>query len=99
MEELPEGAERVDPGITIDPAETVFVSTLADFDNPHEVSNEAFDVGVPVSLGGSTYGLAALSTPTASVLGQSVNPVVNVETSASAPPLHRRRCPLALHHR
>lgn len=82
MDGLPEGAEWADPGVPIEPAETVFASTVADFENPHELSpaSEVYDPGEPFPLGGSPFGLGALATPSASVGGQTLNPLVGLET-------------------
>lgn len=81
------GVEQVDPGITIDPVETVFASSLgptpADWlpmpDDWYAMPDD-WDRATPL-LTSNTIGLAVLSTPTASVLGQSANPIVNMETS------------------
>ncbi|AZH24787.1 DUF6517 family protein [Haloplanus aerogenes] len=46
------------------------------------VPAELFDAGQPAPLGGATFGMGVLSTPNASVAGESANPLVGVETKA-----------------
>ena len=58
--------------------ETLVANTLGQSYTPDEL----FDAGRPAPLGGATFGMSVLSTPDASVAGQSVNPLVGVETEA-----------------
>lgn len=83
MDGLTEGARSLEPGETFETADTMFVSTLADFENPHDVvprdlldppSPDLFDTGSSAPLPGP-YGLGALASPDASVGGESVNPI------------------------
>jgi hypothetical protein len=63
-------------------------------DDPFAPS-ELFDAGRPAPLGGVTFGMSVLSTPNASVAGQSANPLVGVETEAL---LQREEARRALEH-
>jgi hypothetical protein len=73
----------VEPGETIETAETVVAARVADFDNPNNVvpSRQLFDRGVMLPLAGQPYGLGVLATPDASVAGQSANPLVGMDTA------------------
>ena len=79
-------AERVDAGRSIETADTVFAGP-GDVMFPSETREETrfpsdtYDRGVAVPLAGSPFGLAALSTPTASVGGQEANPLVDMPTT------------------
>jgi hypothetical protein len=85
MDGLPEGAERVNPGTTIDTANTVFagpgdVLFASEIHDKQQFPSDIYDGGVHLPLGGSTFGLGVLATPDASVGGQSANPLVDIET-------------------
>jgi hypothetical protein len=85
IEELPEGAERVGSGESIETATTVFAFPGPGeyYPGPGEYTfpSEIYDRGRHLPLGGSTFGLGVLSTPDASVAGESANPLVGMETS------------------
>lgn len=82
IDELPESAQRVEPGETIETAETVIVSPLADFDNPHDLppASQLFDTGAMLPMGGTPFGLGVFATPTASIGGQEVSTLVGMDT-------------------
>lgn len=87
MDDLPDGAERVDSGQSVDTANTVFAgpgdllfpSDVSD-DHPRPVNFDVYDRGVALPLGGGTFALGALATPNAQVGGQSANPLVGMGT-------------------
>lgn len=78
MDEFPEESSPVVPGQVVDTTDTVFAGTAMEmvypFDGPID-----FDKGLPI-LSRNTFGLAALATPKAPVLGQSANPIVGMDT-------------------
>jgi hypothetical protein len=78
------GAEQVEPGETIETADTVFAGT-GDVMFPGDTYDEQqvpdiYDRGTMLPLGGQPFGVAALSTPAAEVAGQSANPLVDMGT-------------------
>lgn len=86
------GVEEIS-GRPLDPGETVSTeNTLLFLPAPKEMPSrngsrlestdpaKVFDQGVAAPTGGATFGLAALATPDASVLGQSANPIVHMGT-------------------
>jgi phage tail-like protein len=87
------GVQSAAAGDTVDPASTVFAvvgPATAPFESPSlQVSGsgpgqvaDLLDAGRPAPLAGATFGLATFSTPDASIAGQSVNPLVGMETTA-----------------
>jgi len=86
MESLPEGAERVESGTSIDtqggtvfagPSDLLFPEDAFD---ERQFPDDAFDQGVALPLNGEPLGLGVLATPTASVGGEQANPLVDAET-------------------
>lgn len=86
MESLPEGAERVESGTSIDtqggtafagPSDLLFPEDAFD---ERQFPDDVFDQGVALPLNGEPFGLGALATPTASVGGEQANPLVDAET-------------------
>jgi len=83
MDGLPEGAEFINAGPSLETANTVFAGPV-DVMFPDEIFDSPFpnfDKGVRLPLGSQPFALAALATPAASVLGQSANPIVNMGTT------------------
>ena len=87
MESLPEGAERVEPGTSIDtqggtvfagPSDLLFPEDAFD---ERQFPDDAFDQGVALPLSGEPFGLGVLATPTASVGGEQANPLVDMDTA------------------
>jgi hypothetical protein len=86
MESLPEGAERVESGTSIDtqggtvfagPSDLLFPEDAFD---ERQFPDDVFDQGVALPLNGEPFGLGVLATPTASVGGEQANPLVDAET-------------------
>jgi len=86
IESLPEGAERVESGTSIDtqggtvfagPSDLLFPEDAFD---ERQFPDDAFDQGVALPLNGEPLGLGVLATPTASVGGEQANPLVDAET-------------------
>ena len=84
MDGLPDGVEAVSNGDSFDPQVTALATPLQRQPNTEKpypgLSLDVFDTGAPAPLSGATFGMAVLSTPTAAVAGQSVNPLVGVGT-------------------
>ena len=85
-ESLPEGAERVESGTSIDtqggtvfagPSDLLFPDDAFD---ERQFPDDIYDQGVALPLNGEPFGLGALATPTASVGGEEANPLVDAET-------------------
>jgi hypothetical protein len=75
--------EPIEEGTALETANTVFVMP-GDRVIPDESLPKAdlFDAGVAAPLSGATFTMSVLSTPDASVLGQSANPLVGLDTDA-----------------
>jgi phage tail-like protein len=84
-------AQPAQAGDVVDPAKSVFAvvaPAISPFDTPSmqvqgsgpQQIQSLLDAGDPAPLAGATFGLATLSTPEASVVGQSVNPLVGMDT-------------------
>jgi len=75
--------EPVEEGTALETENTVFVMP-GDRVIPDEAIPKAdlFDAGVAAPLSGATFTMSVLSTPDASVLGQSANPLVGLDTDA-----------------
>jgi phage tail-like protein len=87
------GIQPATAGDTVDPASTVFAvvgPATTPFDGPSlQVSGsgpgqvaDLLDAGAPAPLAGATFGLGTVSTPDASIAGQSVNPLVGMDATA-----------------
>jgi hypothetical protein len=86
IESLPEGAERVESGSSIDTQGTVFAGPSdllfpEDAFDERQFPDDAFDQGVALPLNGEPLGLGVLATPTASVGGEEANPLVDMDTA------------------
>lgn len=73
----------VEAGESLDPATTVFAIGGQELFDADEAAtwDAVFDAGVPAPLSGATFGMAVLSTPNATVAGESVSPLVRLDTS------------------
>ncbi|WP_276257963.1 DUF6517 family protein [Haloglomus litoreum] len=87
------GVQPATAGDTVDPASTVFAvvgPATPPFDGPSlQVTgsgpggvDDLLDAGAPAPLAGATFGLGTVSTPDASIAGQSVNPLVGMNATA-----------------
>lgn len=84
VDELPKEAELIEPGEEIETEGTMFLGPtdvmVQNNPTPSQASRDIYDTGVSLYGGGSTFGLGALTTPDASVGGESANPIVGMET-------------------
>ena len=55
-------------------------ASVVEFEGDGWEMADVFDAGWPAPLGGATFGLSVLSTPDASIAGQSANPLVDLDT-------------------
>jgi hypothetical protein len=76
----PDGTEPVAPGATVRAANTAVATPLSERDADVQVPRSVFDTGAAAPLAGATFGLGVLSTPDASIAGQSANPLVGIDT-------------------
>lgn len=76
---------RVEPGEAFQKGNTLFVmpgDRVIGKDEKSLQPERLFDAGIAAPLSGATFTMTVLSTPDASVLGQSANPLVDMDTDA-----------------